>query len=173
MILASRRIQGTRCRFGTAYPVTLWPVEVVSGAYESLDPMSSQGRWETAEIRIGLRCVNDTRLSQLRAGQEENAPVIDSLRFYLSGESQLVYPVYEAVFNNVVKVELRPRVSERGERRLPSPITLPASSLKPVGFEADEGMLGYTARSFPGYRLLSEYFAFPEKFLFFDVTGLG
>ena len=74
--------------------------------------MSSQGRWETAEIRIGLRCVNDTKFSQLRAGQELNAPSIDSLRFYLSGESQLVYPVYEAIFNNVVNVELRPRVSE-------------------------------------------------------------
>jgi type VI secretion system protein ImpG len=172
-ILYSRPIQGAPCRFRTAYPVTLWPVEVVSGGYESLDPMSSQGRWETAEIRIGLRCVNDTRLSQLKAGQEQNAPPLDSLRFYLSGENQLVYPLYEAIFNNAVGVELRPKVSERGERKIPSPITLPASSLKPVGFEADEGMLGYTARSFPGYRLLSEYFAFPEKFLFFDVTGLG
>jgi type VI secretion system protein ImpG len=172
-ILYSRPIQGMPCRFRMAYPVTLWPVEVVSGAYESLDPMTGQGRWETAEIRIGLRCVNDTRLSQLSAGQGKNAQAIDSLRFYLSGESQLVYPVYEAIFNNAVKVELRPRVSEKGERKMPSPIMLPASSLKPVGFETDEGMLGYTARSFPGYRLLSEYFAFPDKFLFFDVTGLS
>ena len=28
-------------------------------------------------------------------------------------------------------------------------------------------------RSFPGYELLTEYFVFPQKFLFFDVTGLG
>jgi type VI secretion system protein ImpG len=33
-------------------------------------------------------------------------------------------------------------------------------------------MLPYTKRSFPGYRLLTEYFAFPYKFLFFDVFGL-
>jgi type VI secretion system protein ImpG len=33
-------------------------------------------------------------------------------------------------------------------------------------------MLPYSARSFAGYRLLTEYFAFPDKFLFFDVTGL-
>jgi type VI secretion system protein ImpG len=49
---------------------------------------------------------------------------------------------------------------------------LPPSSIKPVGFEFDEGMLQYTARSFTGYRLLSEYFVFPDKFLFFDVTEL-
>ncbi|HEY8461991.1 MAG TPA: type VI secretion system baseplate subunit TssF, partial [Blastocatellia bacterium] len=172
-VLYSRPIHGAPCRFRTAYPVTLWPVEVVSGAYESLDPMSSQGRWETAEIRIGLRCVNGVRLSQLRAEQSQNAPALDRLRFYLSGEPQLVYPTYEAIFNNAVNVELRPRASGRGTRKMPSRIMLPASCLKPVGFEADEGMLGYTARSFPGYRLLSEYFAFPEKFLFFDVTGLS
>lgn len=173
-ILYSRPIQGTPCRFRTAYPVTLWPVEVISGSYESLDPMTGQGRWETAEMRIGLRCINETRLSQLREGQDLNAPPLDRLRFYLSGEHQLVYPVYEAIFNNAVDVELRPRVSSKGgTRRIPSPIKLSVSNLKPVGFEADEGMLGYTARSFPGYRLLSEYFAFPEKFLFFDVTGLS
>ena len=50
--------------------------------------------------------------------------------------------------------------------RDPEPVVLPKSSLVPVGFARDEGMFPYSARSFPGYRLLSEYFAFPEKFLF-------
>jgi type VI secretion system protein ImpG len=34
-------------------------------------------------------------------------------------------------------------------------------------------MLPYSSRSFPGYLLLFEYFCFPEKFLFFDLNGLG
>jgi type VI secretion system protein ImpG len=33
-------------------------------------------------------------------------------------------------------------------------------------------MLPFSKRSFPGYLLLFEYFCFPEKFLFFDITGL-
>ncbi|MBO0720387.1 MAG: type VI secretion system baseplate subunit TssF, partial [Blastocatellia bacterium] len=176
-ILYSRPIQGTPCRFRTAYPVTLWPLDVESAAFESLDPVGSRGRWERAEIRIGLRCLNDTRLSELRAGQDEKAPLIDSLRFYLSGEPQLVYPLYEAIFNNAAAVELRPketaRRNGRGSEKSPSSIELPAASLKTVGFGTDEGLLGYTARSFLGYRLLTEYFAFPEKFLFFDLSGLG
>jgi type VI secretion system protein ImpG len=176
--LYSRPIQGTPCRFRTAYPVTLWPIEVDSAAFESLDPVGSRGRWERAEIRIGLRCVNGTHLGELKAGRNEKASLIDSLRFYLSGEPQLVYPLYEAIFNNVVAVELRPKSatgrSGQGSegRKVISPINLSASSLKTVGFEPDEGLLGYTARSFLGYRLLTEYFAFPEKFLFFDLTGL-
>ncbi|MGL4554597.1 MAG: type VI secretion system baseplate subunit TssF, partial [Gemmataceae bacterium] len=50
---------------------------------------------------------------------------------------------------------------------------LPATALRQVGFERDEGMLPYPARSQLGYRLLTEYFAFPSKFLFVDLTGLA
>jgi type VI secretion system protein ImpG len=53
-----------------------------------------------------------------------------------------------------------------------APVFLPASALHPVGFEPDEGMVAYPSSSFSGHRLLLEYFAFPEKFLFVDLTGL-
>jgi type VI secretion system protein ImpG len=45
-------------------------------------------------------------------------------------------------------------------------------AIRPVGFSTDEAMLPATGRSFPGYLLLTEYFCFQEKFLFFDVAGL-
>jgi len=51
-------------------------------------------------------------------------------------------------------------------------VTLPASALKPVGFEENHAVLPYSARSFLGYRLLQEYFTFPEKFLFLDLDEL-
>jgi type VI secretion system protein ImpG len=54
-----------------------------------------------------------------------------------------------------------------------APVVLPASALRPVGFEQDEGMLPYPRRSFAGYRLLQEYFTFPEKFFFVDISGLN
>ncbi|MEO7672833.1 MAG: type VI secretion system baseplate subunit TssF, partial [Pyrinomonadaceae bacterium] len=47
-----------------------------------------------------------------------------------------------------------------------------AEAIKQVGFEESEAVLPFTKRSFRGYRLLSEYFAFPYKFLFFDLFGL-
>ena len=47
-----------------------------------------------------------------------------------------------------------------------------SQSLRAVGFEEDEAVLPYPRRSFAGYRLLQEYFTFPEKFLFFELTGL-
>src|SRR5262249_21758357 len=55
----------------------------------------------------------------------------------------------------------------------PDPVIIPAhDSIKQVGFAESESILPYTKRSFAGYRLLSEYFAFPYKFLFFDIYGL-
>src|SRR5262249_26538334 len=52
-LLYSKPIQGTPCRFRTCYPVTLWPIEVVSAALESNDPASSRGKWDEAVLKIG------------------------------------------------------------------------------------------------------------------------
>jgi type VI secretion system protein ImpG len=173
-VLYSQPIQGTPCRFRTCYPVTLWPIEVRSASLLSLDPVDTRGKWTEAVIKISLRCINNTELAQLHLG-EDKTQLIDSLRFFINGEPQLVYPLYEMIFNNATRVELRSTAKKKGTRllvRQPPAVTLPPASLKAVGFDAGEGMLPYTARSFTGYRLLTEYFAFAEKFLFFDVTGI-
>ena len=67
-----------------------------------------------------------------------------------------------------MQVQLRPIEKPGGFK----PIVLSPRSLRAVGFGPDEGMLPYTPRSFLGYRLLQEYFAFPEKFLFLDLCEL-
>lgn len=173
--LYSRPIQGTPCRFRTCYPATLWPLVVSSASLESPDRVDVRGKQTEGMIRLRMRCVNETKLSELKVVSGERPRQIDSLRFYLNGEPQLVYPLYELLLNQAVRVELHPDSSKRGAAgpaQASSPIVLPPESLKPVGFGAEEGMLPYTARSFAGYRLLSEYFAFPEKFLFVDVTGI-
>ncbi len=174
--LYSQPVQGTPCRFRTCYPVTLWPIGVESASLESLDPVDTRGRWGEAVIKLSLECYNETKLSTLRTGE---AKQIDSLRFYINGDPQIVYPLYEMIFNQATRVELKPKPTKKTSRTAllkpvapPTPITLPTSVLRPVGFDANEGMLPYTARSFTGYRLLSEYFSFPNKFLFFDLTGI-
>jgi type VI secretion system protein ImpG len=174
-LLYSRPIQGVPCRFRTCYPVVLWPIEVVSARIESPHPLDSKGKWPEAFLKIGLRCINDTQLSDLNLVDADGLRIIDSLRFFINGEPQLVYTLYEMIVNNSSRVEIQPVNGKKrgaGKGRDCSAVHLPAASLKPVGFEPDEGMLPYSARSFTGYRLLTEYFAFPDKFLFFDVTGV-
>src|SRR5690606_36714527 len=45
--------------------------------------------------------------------------------------------------------------------------------IKPVGFGSEEGILPYPSSSFIGYRLLTEFFVFPEKYMFIEIQGLA
>ena len=49
---------------------------------------------------------------------------------------------------------------------------LPKTSIRNVGFTLEEALLPARARSFLGYHLLHEYFAFPQRFSFFRIEGL-
>src|SRR5581483_4354227 len=74
----------------------------------------------------------------------------------------------ELLFNHTIQTHLRPL---DGEPR-PAPVVLERDQcLTQVGFEPEDGLLPYPSRSFPGYRLLTEFFAFPNKFLFVDMGG--
>ncbi len=148
--LYSRPIQGTPCRFRTGYDTTVWPIEVVSASLESLDPVDTRGKWHEAALKITLSCMNDTSLKTLKKGETQES--IDSLRFYLNGEPQVVYPLYEMIFNHATRVEIRPgpltpsrRTRKLALSKLPT-ITLPPSAISEVGFELDQSLLQYTAR---------------------------
>jgi type VI secretion system protein ImpG len=157
--------------------VTLWPIKVQAASLENLDPIDKRGKWGEAVIKLSLTCMNDTTLAALKNGETQQP--IESLRFYLNGEPQLTNSLYEMIFNHATRVEIRPVESvltpSRRTRKLTplrvSSVVQSPSCLKQVGFEEHESLLQYTARSFAGYRLLSEYFALPDKFLFVDVTG--
>ncbi len=155
-------IDGEPCRFRTTYPVTLWPIEVASASLASRPFSAPVVPWlakATAVIRLQLRCMApDLRFGKL---------ALDRLRFFLKGQAQHVFPLYELLFNNTVGIALGNSPTD------PQPVLLDKRCVQAVGFQRDQGMLPYSTRSFLGYRLLTEYFAFPEKFLFFDLAGLN
>lgn len=59
-------------------------------------------------------------------------------------------------------------VSKHPQRQL-----LSADALRQEGFEPDQALLPDDLRNFDGYRLLQEYFAFPARFRFISLSGLG
>jgi type VI secretion system protein ImpG len=156
-MLYSQAVGGMSCRFQTCYPVTLWPVEVASARFD--EPDRTGPSRAVSVLKLRLHCLGGTTLPEL---------ALDQLRIFLYGESQLVYGLYELLFNNVCQVQLR---AFEGHSSRPV-ATLSPHCLRAVGFHADEGMLPYSPRSFLGYRLLHEYFTFPDKFLFFDLCEL-
>ena len=158
--LFSHSIQGVQCRFRTAYPTTLWPVELSTsyltapfGANVRLPP--GLGRFE-AMLRLELKLVGNQTWDTLN---------LDRLRVFLHGDEKTTHQLYESLFNNCDGVYVRD--PSGGAATL-----LKAESIQEVGFGRDEGLLPSDARTFEGYRLLTEYFAFPQKFLFADFTDL-
>lgn len=160
--LYSRPVGGVPCTFRTCYDTMLWPVSV--SAAEWKPPSRLQPAVKAADssgaIRVELRCDPDVKLKELK---------IDRLRFYLDGESGLVNALYELLFSKLTRILVRDITPGS---KIP-PVTLPPSVLQAVGFADHEGMVPYSRRSFVGHRLLMEYFTFPEKFFFVDVTGLA
>jgi type VI secretion system protein ImpG len=154
--LHSRPVAGSPCEFSTCYPVTLWPVDVV---YAGIKDPPKQICGAQQAIHIQLKTYNKLSFSQLNW---------KTLRFFLNGPAQHVFHLYELLFNAVCHVDVE-EITPKGHRQT---IPFGPEVLKPVGFDAEEWMLPYSKRSFPGYLLLFEYFCFPEKFLFFDLAGL-
>lgn len=179
--LNSRPVDGTPCYFRTTAETQLVPLELQSASLDSPAPKDGRGKYADCHITLSMRCFGDADLHEYVYA--EGGGPLRSLRFYIDGDPQLVYPLYEIIFNHSTHVELRPKdppISNKTLRtitniqlKLPDPVILPAAhALRPVGFDDEQAVLPYTKRSFSGYRLLSEYFAFPYKFLFFDVVGI-
>ncbi len=147
------------CRFRTCYPVTLWPVEVAEASFEP------PARFPFLDAAPDVVSVLRLRIES-RAGSLAELG-LDRLRFYLNGDRMLVDSLYEMLFCQCAGVMLLPE-GDLARR----PARLAAGAVRPVGFERDEEVLPYPPFSQPAYRLVQEYFTFPQKFLFADVVGL-
>lgn len=156
--LFSRPVNGVPCHFRTAYPVDLWPIRVRGAKVEALEKadFAARGNDAVAAVKITLEALGGTAFGTLKPG---------SLRFFIDADAPVAFTLYELLFASVHSIDVG-----NGKEKIGS---LPPEAIRQVGFEADEGMLDYDARSLIGYRLLHEYFTFPDKFLFFDVAGLA
>ena len=164
MHLAAAADDLAACEFRTAHDVTLWPIEVVSASYFSFAPDLPLNALPIAQrikggVRIRLRTT---------AGLKFEQTAIDRLPFYLTGRDDVANTLYELCLSSGLGTLVVPSKGARPWHEF-----LPAASIQPVGFSDAEALLPVTLRSFQGYRLLQEYFSFPQRFRFFEVTGLA
>lgn len=154
------RVRDVDCKFSTTYETELWPIQVGGAEWTSPDRLRPALKYPGVAhaIRVRLDAFPDVELGKLD---------VNRLRFFLDGEDTVIHTLYEALCTKLVRILVREPDSRR------APLELPASSLRPLGFEGDEGMLPYPGRSFAAYRLLQEYFAFPAKFFFLELDGLA
>ncbi|MEX2208187.1 MAG: type VI secretion system baseplate subunit TssF [Myxococcota bacterium] len=156
-LLFSKASGGVRCRFRSAYPVTLWPIEVESTEIVTATALGVAVPPDArAALRIRLRTLGGATFGELG---------LDRVRFFIDLAGGPGHRIHELLLRDPVglAVQIRPG----------SPARLHgAEAIRPVGYALDEGLLAYPQESFLGYRLIQEYFAFPDKFLFVDLVGL-
>ncbi|MEE9491879.1 MAG: type VI secretion system baseplate subunit TssF [Gammaproteobacteria bacterium] len=153
----------TPCEYRTTQNVTLWPLEITEAEY-----FTNMGVVSGANLPGGSKPKAGIRLRiKPTAGLSLQDINLDNLTIFLRGQDDQPMRLYEQLIGNSNAVVVRPT-----ERPAPWNKTLDASSIRQVGFGNDEALIAHDSRSFSGYRLLQEYFAFPERYQFVEFTGL-
>ncbi len=154
-------VKNTKLVFSTCSDVLMLPLEVTAAASSfALDP----GSGAAGNIKIEVGSAPKLKLSHIEWPQR--------LRFYINGHHQNVFKLYELILNNALRVEVVAFEEHKGIRMSREVFTLSADQIIPAGFCAQDAILPWPRQSFHGLRLLYEYFAFPEKFLYFDLAGM-
>lgn len=145
--LFSRPVEGIACEFRTCTDVDLYPLELHS--------VTDAHSREKSVVRLELRSLTDIALNTMGC---------DRLDFHLSGDRTTALTLYLWLARYLKEV----RVSILDEDR-----RLPGKNIAFPGFAAEDALLPYPRNVFDGYRILQEYFVFPERFHFFSLTGLS
>lgn len=154
--LSSRPLDNVPCRFRTAYPVALLPLRVVSAAF-----LGSLRAPAHTPVPSGATSAISVELELQSPQATWGALGVDAVRLYLDGEASQVTALREAFFGRVCGVLL--------QTASVGPWQAVDAMPREVGFHEDEALIDFDERSHPAYRLLTEYFAFPEKFHFVDL----
>lgn len=156
--LKTALIKGVACKFKTVYDITVAPVSLMSAKFDAIPsapeavvfpPKASS----TLSISFGVN-------SQQSDFKKLN---IESLRVFVDGESSFCAALRDALFMNT----LCAFVEVDGNGRWASLNKVPVSE---VGFDEEDALIESDSRTHPAYRLLTEYFTFPEKFNFFQIN---
>lgn len=154
----------TPCEFRTAADVTLWPIEIAEAEYiDGRGDLVAAGVARDVEARAGIR---------LRLRRLNGAPIrdlsLDRLVLHLDRGSGAAWGLHE-----MLCTEAQGLTGRSADRRADWTMPLINGAVVPKGFGRDEALLPTPRQSFDGYRLLQEYFAMPERYLFVELQGLA
>ncbi|MBN3862822.1 type VI secretion system baseplate subunit TssF [Pseudomonas frederiksbergensis] len=149
--------KGESIHFRTSAAVRLWPVQINEALLLGSDEAQALTGVAQARsaLRLSLRCLGESQWSTL---------AIKQLRIHLAASPVINACLYDLLGAHAVKV-LAGAVG-----CVP---TVLAGLPDIVGFASNEVLLPDEDGVHPGMRLLAEYFAFPDKFNFFDIPLAG
>lgn len=156
----------TACEFRTGHEITLLPLRLTEAQYYTREIGALDLPGDVLG-RTGARSALRVRL-EATAGLTFAELALTDLSLHFAGSDQTPMRLHELLLTRCVGVVVRPPGK-------PAPWTriIPGTNVTPVGYEDEQALLPLSPRSFHGYRLLHEYFALPQRYLFADVKGLG
>jgi type VI secretion system protein ImpG len=155
--LNTRPVRGAACTFRTVYPVTVAPLALARAAFSAIidapDAVRLPGN-ASSSISLTVSSTSEQgSIAQL---------ALPMLRVFIDGEPSFCAALRDALFMRGVAAYVEADNSGRWT-------ALPAIPVHPAGFDEEESLIDFPARSHAAYRLLTEYFCFPEKFNFVDI----
>ncbi len=150
----------TRCVFRTATDVTLWPIRLVEADYFPRD-VAALNLPDHRSVKSALVLNFEST-----AGLDFNQLSINELPLFIRGSSDVPMRLYEQLIAGAVGIAVRT------DSASPWTVRMGKNTVRPLGFSDDEALLPLGPRSFQGYRLLQEYFAFPHRYMFAQLNDL-
>jgi type VI secretion system protein ImpG len=145
--LESAPVEGTRCQFRTCSEVEMHPLQLVDAEF-----FQQAGQAPSVTLSLALNGLSLAGWSPRK------------LRLFLAGDYAVASDLYLLLRRHLRRIVIS---DEEGGRS----VELPADCLQAAGFAADEAVIPFPAQAFPGYRLLQECLAIPNRFLFLDLIG--
>lgn len=142
-------VSGTSCRFRTCYDADVTPLKVTSAAWRQ----TGRGGELTLAFAGAAALEHSAQLAH------------DRMRLHLHGDPKVNNTLYHWLITRLERVEA---LDGDGEVLFP----LDGLRITPLGLSEDQALLDYPPGSFAGFRLVQEYFALPNKFLFLDLKGV-
>ena len=154
-------VRGEKLTYQTCHDTVLWPIAIEAAKLAGL-PLPAPANPQAAGAVAVLRLTLATTIPDLPIAETG----LDRLRLHLRGTIPAPMQLLELLCTSTVGIALADGPGD------PRPTLLPREALRQVGFEPEEAALPWPARAFTGHRLLTEYFAFPDKFLYIEIEGL-
>jgi type VI secretion system protein ImpG len=155
--LTTRPVRGAACTFRTAYPVTVAPLALTDASFAAIIAAP-----EAVRPPIGATSSVSLTISSTAQQVAPGQLALSKLRVFIDGEPSFCAALRDALFMRTVAAYAE---ADRNGRW----VQLPAIPVSAAGFDEDDSLIDFPARSHAAYRLLTEYFCFPEKFNFFDI----
>ena len=151
---ASIPVDGTSCRFRSAWPCELTPWTIEDVRLEALP----RGR---EQLRVRFRTTNGAPACEVAPGKT---------RLHVAGDPHSSFGLLMWLHEHLDDVVILP---SEGQRQGQREVSLGKRVVSHAGFADDEALLPFGRLAFPGYRLLQEYYVLPQKFAFLDVADIG